>query len=187
MPSDFLPVIDLLRKTLKQQRFSHSLGVAELASTLAQSNGLNGRKAFLAGLLHDCAKGLTAEESLLLLPRARADAFEKKVIALWHAPVGALLARENYRVRDQGVLEAIRSHCCGWGKRKSLAMVLYVADFLEEGRTFSGVRALRNLAARNLAQAFKSVMARKIMHLKQQGRLVHPGSYLLWRQVMKSV
>ena len=45
-----------LKDNLDEERYLHTLGVAQCASELAQRYGLNVEKTYLAGLLHDCAK-----------------------------------------------------------------------------------------------------------------------------------
>lgn len=54
MPTDEIKAD--LKKILSQKRYIHSLGVADEAERLARRYGANPDKAFLAGLVHDCAK-----------------------------------------------------------------------------------------------------------------------------------
>ena len=45
-----------LKANLNEERYEHSLGTAECASELAEKFGLDKEKAYLCGLIHDCAK-----------------------------------------------------------------------------------------------------------------------------------
>ena len=45
-----------LKEHLSEKRYTHSIGTAECAQDLAKRFCLNPEKAYMAGLLHDCAK-----------------------------------------------------------------------------------------------------------------------------------
>ena len=51
-------IITWLKENLNEERFEHSLGVAEKAKDLAIKFGLDKEKAELAGLIHDCEKSI---------------------------------------------------------------------------------------------------------------------------------
>ena len=55
-----------LKDSITKKRFIHSLNVMELAAELAAAHGIDQEKAAIAGLLHDCAKNIEADESLRL-------------------------------------------------------------------------------------------------------------------------
>ena len=56
-----------LSENLSEKRYNHSLGCAKCAQKLAKIYHLDEDKAFLAGLIHDCAKNIEAEESLKII------------------------------------------------------------------------------------------------------------------------
>ena len=58
-----------LETTLSEKRYIHSLNVAQEAVKLAGQYGGNADKAYLAGLLHDCAKEIAYEKALQLLEK----------------------------------------------------------------------------------------------------------------------
>ena len=51
-----------LARKLDEERYMHTLGVEYTASALAMRYGCNIMKARIAGLLHDCAKGIDRSE-----------------------------------------------------------------------------------------------------------------------------
>jgi HD superfamily phosphohydrolase YqeK len=57
-----------VRALVRPERFAHILRVAALAKEIAEKNGLDGERAYLAGLLHDAARDLPEEELLSLAP-----------------------------------------------------------------------------------------------------------------------
>lgn len=52
-----------LKNDLNEERFIHSLGTAEMAKELAKRFHCDEEKAYIAGLLHDCAKCMDFELS----------------------------------------------------------------------------------------------------------------------------
>ncbi|MFC6592127.1 HD domain-containing protein [Deinococcus lacus] len=54
---------------VKPARFEHIRRVAQLARDLAGAHGLDQERAYQAGMLHDLARDLPAEELLRLAPR----------------------------------------------------------------------------------------------------------------------
>ncbi len=54
--------IQYLENHVRPKRLKHSLGVAQTAVELAEKYGADPVKAEIAGLLHDCSKGLNEEE-----------------------------------------------------------------------------------------------------------------------------
>ena len=71
-----------------------------------------------------------------------------------HGPVGAYIAKTEFGVKDEGVLDAIRSHTIGRPGMTKLEMCLFVADATEENREeYEGLHELRYLADRSLPAA----------------------------------
>ena len=56
-----------LKANLTEERYEHSLGTAECAKKLAKEYGLDENKAYLAGLIHDCAKCLPKDECVKII------------------------------------------------------------------------------------------------------------------------
>ena len=53
---DYNGYIDLIKSSLSDYRFNHSINVAKRARELARIYGLDEEKAYLAGILHDITK-----------------------------------------------------------------------------------------------------------------------------------
>jgi predicted HD superfamily hydrolase involved in NAD metabolism len=158
---------------LGSKRFLHSLGVTHSAVVLARVHGLNPGKAAVCGMLHDCAKSSSA------LVCTDAGEFSAHVYAgfpgMLHAPLGAVMARDEFGVSDLEVLEAIANHPTGKPNPSKLLRSLVVADFCEPTREFDGVGDLRRIARTDLDRAFRLVLERKIRFLEVRGQQVHPA------------
>ena len=146
-------IIAELRQTLKPSRFLHTLGVAETAVELAKIYGESPRRARIAGLLHDCAK-------------PEAD-------ALGHGPMGALKAKEHFGIRDQGILDAIRTHTTGEAAMPLLSKIIYTADYIEPNRTrLQRLPELREEAKRDLDLAVYHISEDTLNYLRQKGGVI---------------
>ena len=136
---------EAMRDTLKPSRFQHVLGVEMTAVQLADILGADGRKARLAALLHDCAKYLSVTEQAILAKRDGSTLDPKKDDMILHAPAGATLAREQYGITDDEVLEAIRYHTTGTEGMTLLDEIIWAADLIEPGRDYPSVEKHRAL------------------------------------------
>lgn len=167
-----------LRQTLSVHRFQHSVGVSLTAEDLARRFGADPVQARLAGLVHDCARNMSNNH---LLQSAEnfgivMDTILLRAPALLHAPVGAQLARERYKISDPAVCQAIARHTVGAKDMSVLDMVIYLADCIEPGRDFPGVEELRRLAATDLRAAMLKAYDQSIIYVINQGGLVHPAT-----------
>jgi len=149
---------ETLKARLKPGRFVHTLGVAETAMRLASRYGVDPQRARLAGLLHDCAKSMDYAEMVALVKAnvPDADAEELAMEPVLHAPAGMVTARDEFGVRDPGILAAIRNHTLGDSGMSALEKLIYLADFIEPNRKpFDGLEEVRALAETDLTAAVR--------------------------------
>ena len=179
-----------LRGMMNPHRFEHTLGVRREAVRLAARYHLPVQKAARAGLLHDCAKGMP-------LPVMRRIAVENRLVqeeeilssgALLHGPVGAYLARTQFGVQDEAILDAIRNHTVGRPGMTPLELAIFVADATEEGREdYEGLSEIRQLSDISLeAAALKSLRCTE-EYLTGMGRGVFPLSRVVMRDLEKRI
>jgi predicted HD superfamily hydrolase involved in NAD metabolism len=175
-----------LQSALPAPRYAHTLSVARLAAAWAQRWGVPPQRAYLAGLLHDCARGLSWERQALLLRRYRGRYYQAAMKAfpqLWHNPAGVYLAWHRYGIRDSGVLRAVALHSTGAPRMHPLDQIIFVADYCEPLRKFREAARLRALAERGLAAAVRAVALGKYRYLKKAGAAVHPNLLALLARV----
>ena len=126
-------IITWLKENLNEERFEHSLGVAEKAKELAVKFGLDFEKAELAGLVHDCAKCLSKEELIEIMDKhCSVESCEKINPKTFHAPAGAYVAKKEFNIEDKEILSAIRWHTIGHNKMTDFEKVIFIADKIEE-------------------------------------------------------
>lgn len=125
-------VIEWLKKNLNEERFEHSIGVSETAKELAEMFNLDTKKAYTAGLLHDCAKCLPNDE-LLTIMKTNLEVEDCELInpKTFHSPVGAYLAKTTFGITDEEILSAIRWHTLGKLNMTDFEKVIFIADKIE--------------------------------------------------------
>ena len=132
---DYTKISQILKTCLDEERYEHSIGTAECAKELAQVYGIDKEKAYLAGLLHDCAKCET-NESLKEILLSKTEVFELTDCELiapktFHAPAGAFVAKNKFGIEDEEILSAIRWHTIGKKGMTLLEKIIYLADKIE--------------------------------------------------------
>ena len=125
-----------LKRTLKPQRFTHTVGVAETAKEMAETFGVNPNKAYFAGMLHDCAKNLSDAELLRICAENNIEVSEceAKSPYLLHGKAGAYIARTKYGITDEEIHSAIIWHTTGKPDMTKLEKIVFSADYIEPGR-----------------------------------------------------
>lgn len=179
----------MLKEQLSPKRFEHSLGVAEVSLELASRYGCEARKARLAGLLHDYARGL-GDQQLLDLARENdliRHPLERKVPVLLHGPVGALLVKRELGIKDPEILAAISNHTTGSPGMSLMSAIVYLADVIEPARSFPGVERLRELSQQNLHRAVVSAIDCSIRYCLDKGILVHPASIEARNEILEKI
>ncbi len=169
-------VKERLQEMISEERYLHSLGVADTAVRLARRWGADIEKARIAGLVHDCGKSPSRN---ILLKRVLEfgivmDEIEEAEPQLLHGHVSAELALREFGIDDQEVLASIRYHTTGRVSMSLLEKIIYLADYIEPGRDFPGVDELRELAGQDLDMAVLRAMDLTLIHVIQRGLLIHP-------------
>jgi len=166
-----------LKQILDEKRFAHTIAVCEMAVELAERFGADKEKAYLAALLHDCARGLTTEQQLVYCQKhgIELDEYMKSNINPVHALIGANMAKRQFGVTDKDVLNAIRRHAVGCEDMSLLCKIIFVADGIEPNRVGSDADDARNAAQSDLNKAMILVMT-TIKAYYLQGKPMHPSS-----------
>ena len=127
---------DNMQIRLKPERYQHCLRVSEEAVRIGKIVGADTEKCRIAGLLHDCGKGVT-EHQLYWLDPSLIDMAKPENggnPAIIHGPAGAIIAHKKYGIIDVEILEAIRCHVTGAPGMGLVAQAVFLADYTEPGR-----------------------------------------------------
>ena len=91
--------------------------------------------------------------------------------------MGAEVAKREYQIKDEDILNAIRYHTTGRANMSLLEKVVFIADYIEPNREkFEGLEEARRLAYLDLDMAMKFILEETIAFVKERGRLLHPLS-----------
>ena len=152
---------------LPLKRVIHTANVVICALKKAKELGLDNEKVRIAATLHDCAKydDCTAYKDFVL----PSDVPPPVV----HAFLGAFVAEKVLGVKDEEVLDAIRYHTSGKANMSSLSKLVFVADMLEEGRTYEGVETLRKAYEKDFESAFRLCLQEEMLHLINKKQYIY--------------
>lgn len=141
---------------LSGTRVKHSVEVAKLAREIAISNGLDKKKAFLSGLLHDIAKEMPDDNREFIMG-TNYPQYNHMYKWLHHQFVGEFIARNSFNVSQEDVLDAIACHATGKANMSWLARVLYSADKIEPTRSYDSSHMIEACLA-NYEKGFVQVL-----------------------------
>jgi HD superfamily phosphohydrolase YqeK len=131
-----------------------------------------------AGLLHDALRDAPEWELRELIHD------ESLPLQIVHGPAAAARLERDGETRSD-VLEAIRWHTVGNGAWTRTGRALYMADFLEPGRSFA--RADRAFLAshvpRDFHGVFRQVVRQRLEWSLREGNRLYPETVALWNDV----
>lgn len=170
--------VELMQDKLDHELYKHSLRVAEAAFGLAERYQADKDQAYLAGIVHDYGKRFTGRELLKIADQLGVplDPVTRRESRLLHAPVGAALLKKESIVTDPKVLRAVTYHTTGRSRMNRLEKVLYLADYIEIGRSFPAADRIRLLAAEDLERALLEAVEFAIKSVLDRGLMLHPRS-----------
>jgi len=182
-------IINILKATLGETRFAHTIGVCESAVSLAARYGANKEQAYLAALLHDCARGLSYEETIAYceINQVKLDEYLQNDFNPVHALVGADMAKRQFGIEDEMVVQAIKHHATGCENMTLLDKVLFVADAIEPNRAGPDVDDARQAAERSLNEAIPFALHVKTRYLRATNGTMHPNSINMLKQTVGMV
>jgi predicted HD superfamily hydrolase involved in NAD metabolism len=175
-----------IAKRMPKERYEHVLRVTETAKRLADKYQLPVFKAEQAALFHDIAKFMDKTDLHHVLNTENEDtrlfSFHYE---LWHAPVGAIIARDDFGMSDADILNAIRYHTTGRANMSPLEKLIYISDMIEPGRNFPGVDELRAKAEENLDTAMEACNYQSVQFLVNKKVPVFPDSIDCYNEHVK--
>ena len=166
-----------LSKELDSKRYEHTLGVAYTAACMAMRYDYDINKAYLAGLLHDCAKCMSHEERMNYCKKHKLEVseYEKQNPALLHAKVGADLCSRKYGVGDEEIASAVRYHTTGRPEMTLLEKIVFIADYLEPHRNDAeDLPIVRRQVFEDIDLALRTILTDTLEYLKGSDKVIDP-------------
>lgn len=168
-----------LKENLSEKRYTHSIGVMNMAVELAQYYNADVETAKIAGLLHDIAKEMTPDEKIKYVEENNIliDEVERINTPILHGKIGADIAKRKYGVKEQ-IQKAIEYHTTTSPDMDIIAKIVYVSDKIEINRKSEDydIEYERNLAKKSLDETIIYIIDSNIKSLVNKGKLIHPKS-----------
>ncbi len=186
---DFTEIKNRLKSMLTYERYIHSIGVSEFARDLAKLYNYDIDRAYIAGLLHDCARDLDENKlrEYALSCNINIGEIEEFYPILLHAPVGACIAQRNFGISDHEILQAISSHTVLNENPTLLDKIIYVSDLGEPGRRFDEAEKIREEAKRDLDKTVIFAIDITFRYLMDKEMLIHPATFFARNLLIKEV
>lgn len=189
---------DGVRQLITPERYRHTIGVRDTAVGLAERYGCSTEKAEIAALLHDVARDLPEGELLRIAegriaegriagggegdaPVPRELLYQPIVL---HARVGAIIARTRFGIRDPEILRSIEVHTTAAAGMGLLDRIIFVADYVEPGRTMEDVDAVRALVEYDLDGAVLLVLKSVFRFLLEAERYIISDSIEAYNEII---
>lgn len=173
-----------MQETLKKSRYRHTLGVAYTAACLAMRYQINSEDAYVAGLLHDCAKCFSETEVLKKCKKYKIELndFEKNNPYIVHGRLGSIIAEKEYEISNQEILSAIACHTTGKPNMTTFEKILFIADYIEPARDQAPrLNELRQMAFQNLDICLTMVLEDTLHYLMQTNLPIDPSSEVTYQ------
>ena len=162
---------------LDPKRYEHTLGVEYTAASLAMRYNADLGKARLAGLLHDVAKCMPDEKKLSYCKKhdIEVSEFELKNPSLLHAKIGGFMAKEDFDIEDEDIINAILNHTTGRPDMTVLEKIIFIADYIEPGRKIApNLDEARYLAFQDLDSALIRILEDTLVYLETKNEVIDP-------------
>jgi len=176
---DFKTMERKLQSALSLKRYIHTMGVVEAAMKMAEVFGGDKAKVHAAALLHDCVKDYPDDMKRRFCKEFHVpvDEIMLSSIDLTHAFLGAEVAKREYGVCDEEILDAIRFHTTGRKNMTLTEKIVFIADYIEPNRkTFDGLEEVRQIAFKDIDKAMKFILCDTIKFIKKKENTLHPLS-----------
>ena len=186
MMKDLHAIEEYLSKTLSEKRYVHSINTARYAEKLAAIYGYDGKKAYLAGLVHDCTRemDMKLQHQLLAALNIRVDELSYNTRELIHAYTAEYVIKNEFHIYDEEIIAATKFHTTGKEAMTLLEKIIFLADVIEPSRSFPGVDYIRRLAEKNLNEALIEAFDSSIRFLLGKRSLIHPNTFLARNYVL---
>ena len=104
-----------------------------------------------------------------------------------HAKLGSCLAREDYEIEDQEILDAIQYHSTGRENMTMLEKIIFTADYIEPGRQQApSLKEIRETAFRDMDDALVWILHDTLEYIKLQKAELDPTTWKAYEYYSKT-
>jgi predicted HD superfamily hydrolase involved in NAD metabolism len=185
--TEYNSIKEYLTSNLSTKRFEHSVGTAKTAEKLAIIYNEDSRKAYLAGLMHDCTREIDIKDQNKMLEALGivVDDITSNTKELLHAVTAEYLIVNEFNINDKEIISAVRFHTTGKENMTQLEKIIFLADVIEPSRNFPGIEYIRQLAESNIDEAMLTAFESSIKFLLCKRQMIHPNTLLARNYILK--
>jgi predicted HD superfamily hydrolase involved in NAD metabolism len=191
MKTEHEDILEYLKQNVSSARYKHTLGTWKTAREIAKAHGCLDKRVDVAALLHDAGKSMKLRKILSYVRRNKIKMpfFEETLKYnpwILHGFVSADIAKKVFGIKDNTVLDAMRTHTIGSPDMTTLGKIIYLADITAPDRKYKLVKKIRWHAKRNLGKAMMLAMENKICHVLSKRKWLHPVAVMAWNSLAKT-
>lgn len=159
----------VVRKYYSYERYKHVCSSAMTACLMAMMNEnvhIDFYQAFVASYLHDLGKEVrsSVQEEIM---ETKFYEFKDMPQYCWHQFVGRQLAKDDFCIDNEDILNAIEYHCTGRANMSLLEKVVYCADKTEPTREYP-TQEMLNACNRDIEEGFLFVLNENKKHIESK-------------------
>ena len=143
-----------ISRRLGERRFLHTKGVAACASKLAELCEIESKtEAEIAAYLHDITKEYSHDEQMALIKKHKIKLDEEDLMspAVLHSFTAPQVIKSEFpEFATDKILSAVRLHTLGSPDMTEFDEIIFLADFIEETRTYPACVKLREFVFSNM-------------------------------------
>jgi nicotinate-nucleotide adenylyltransferase len=179
---------EIVRKQLSEKRFKHSVSTAELSETMCIEYSQDSTKGYIAGLLHDIGRERPQDELIRLAGEEYAISEEEyRRPRMLHGKAGSVIVKNEFGIRDSEILEAVAYHVTGNPGMGPLAVIVFIADYLEPERYYPTASLREQIGSISLEKLLCKVMNEIFAHLRNKGKQIATPALQLYRETEEKV
>lgn len=137
-------------------RITHSIGVKDMAVSLAKRLGVDPKKCEIAALFHDYYRYDSDEELIKIMDPADYEKYKNMPWGYHGLAAGNKI--KDFGITDIDIINAIKYHTVGRKNMSLIEKIIYVSDFSEINRTHEGSKEVREMAFIDFDKAFLMCM-----------------------------
>lgn len=170
---------NILKNTLSEKRFYHSICVMEMCEKLAKHYNVDVEEAKLIGLAHDIAKEMPSDEKLKYAKDNNIPVctVEQSSPTLLHAKIGADICKKQFGFSDR-MCKAISLHTTGGENMDMLSKILFIGDGIGLDRTYEDANYIRDLAFKDLNASILYMLNLTIKECLEKNSSIHTDTIL---------
>ena len=137
---------------LSEKRFQHTLGVRKMAEMLAD-HCLPGKREEIAAaaLLHDVAKEIPIEQLIDIMKADHVVLTEADAPPVFHSYAAPYVVKTEFpEFATPSILSAVARHTVGDADMSIFDEIIFLADYIEDGRTYKDCIETRELMLSSL-------------------------------------